>query len=86
MSGTLVTTAEQELRSILDWAMVEDRSVEQITGEITRRLNAIELSHDGWRSRCLIAEKKNREYLVELQSVREQLRDLKYGECAIAGN
>jgi hypothetical protein len=31
----------------------------------------------GWRSRCLISEKKNSEYLTEIKTLREELMELK---------
>lgn len=41
--------------------------------------SVIERSRDAWRSRCLLAEKKNREYLAELAVVRDELMEARYG-------
>lgn len=96
MTETLVTTAEQELQSLLDWLHVDPidlkhgftahegcdvrrEAMVDVAKEVQRRLDLISRGYDGWRSRCLVAEKKNEEYVVELQKLREELREAKYG-------
>ncbi len=75
MTETYVTTAEQELQSIIDW-LEPMKSCQDIRKEVQCRLARVQGGVDGWRYRCQIAEKKNQELINELRWVREQLMDL----------
>lgn len=74
MTETYIATAEQELSGLREWLLTT------IGQEIDRRLTRIQGGADGWRYRCLSAEKRNADLVDELRRVREELNDLKYRE------